>query len=774
MKKNPKNNADDEFDLFFQKFLDEALDDETLDDDDDDGNHETVEPEASDDHEEPDSSLLPFPPEMDSRVAAVRMKTNLEERHDMEDVQSVSIEVMPGHEKRLCCDGAVSITIQMKPKARVRSRRFKCFIYHESFFPMCATTETTPVKRLRDRRMTVELYCVHVWVPGKYILYVNDSFDESLMRIDFTLDSELRLEAQEPRMVTPFGLEHVLVSCIEVVDSDWQAVAEMPGMNQFRQRVMQARQMVLMNEVRKDLGAGVLRQCHNLLICTHNDDITPEMLKSFQNMMAFDHGFVHVDCSTLYEPTNQYPYEQLSEKFSASFGQVYCLTRISDLLGASGKVVMRRIMENIRASHGQDLLWICGSHSEIDELLELYPSLRQTFEADSYVEQQRYSSFDLVQVFVRELTRENLDLDDCLMDRLTRVVLQGHEQGAITNWTVADVRRFIAEEVRPRYIQRTIPLICDDVVLPLSDDDIPFDRLTEAASLYQESIRELNGMVGLENVKDGIMTMANQARFCLERRQRGLKSSSGIVFHTVFTGNPGTGKTTVARQLGKIYHSIGLLSKGDLIAVDRTRLVGQYLGQTEDNMKVVFEEARGNVLFIDEAYNLSTGADDRKDFGYRVIESLLTVLTRPNPDMLVVLAGYTKEMDAMLSSNPGLRSRFPYRYQFDDYSAVQLMEIARHLFESEDYILTDEAATELQKAIEQTLKMKLPEFGNARWIEQLVRNGIIPAMANRIYATNGTDFQHVEASDVLKAIERFRPKAAPLKPHHKVVSGFSA
>lgn len=109
MKKNPKNNADDEFDLFFQKFLDEALDDETLDDDDDDGDHETVEPEASDDHEESDSSLLPFPPEMDSRVAAVRMKTNLEERHDMEDVQSVSIEVMPDQGKRLCCDGKYEV-----------------------------------------------------------------------------------------------------------------------------------------------------------------------------------------------------------------------------------------------------------------------------------------------------------------------------------------------------------------------------------------------------------------------------------------------------------------------------------------------------------------------------------------------------------------------------------------------------------------------------------------------------------------------------------------
>jgi len=774
MKKEKESNVDEEFDLFLQKFIDDALDDETyVDEDYDDDDDEAAEPDTSDDHEEPNSSRLPFPPEMDNRVAEVRMKTCLEEHHDMEDVQSVDIELMSGQEKRLYCNGSVSVTIQMKPKIRSSVRRFKCFVYHESFFPMCASTEKTSVKRLRGRRLTVELPCNHIWVPGKYILYVNDSFDESLMRIDFTLDSELRVEAQEPRMIAPCGLEHVLVSCIEVVDDNWQAVAEMPGMTQFRQRVMQARQMVLLNEVRKDLGAGALRQCHNLLICTHNDDITTEVLKSFQSLTAYNHGFVSVDCSTLYEPTSQYPYEQLTEKFSGSCGKVYCLTRIADLMAASGKVVMRRIMENIRASNGTDLLWICGSRSEIDELLELYPSLRQTFEADSYVEQQRYTAFDLVQVFFRQFAHEHLDLDDALKDRLVRAVLQGHEQGAITNWTVADVRRFIAEEVRPRYIQRIIPMTVDYMVFPLIDDDIPFARLTETASLYQESVSELNAMVGLKDVKEGVRTMANQARFNQDRRQQGFRCESGIVYHTVFMGNPGTGKTTVARQLGKMYHAMGLLSKGELIAVDRTRLVGQFIGQTEDNMKVVFEEARGNVLFIDEAYNLSTGSEDRKDFGYRVIESLLTILTKP-VDMLVVLAGYTKEMEAMLSSNPGLWSRFPYKYQFDDYDGAQLMEIAHHLFEREDYILTDEADAELRKIIDQTLKMKLPEFGNARWIEQFVHNGIIPAMANRFYATACTDYQHVEVSDVTEAFERLKPQAAPLKPHHKVVSGFSA
>ena len=189
MKKNKENNVDEEFDLFLQKFIDDVSHCNDDDSDDDD----TPDTSAHDDSESPQ---LPFPREMDSRVAEIRIKTCLEEHHNMEDVQSVSIAVMPGCKERLCCDGPMSVTIRMKPDARARRYRFKCFVYNESFFPMCASTEDTPVKRLRDRRMVVELPCDHIWMPGKYILYVNDSFDESLMRVDFTLDSDLTRELE--------------------------------------------------------------------------------------------------------------------------------------------------------------------------------------------------------------------------------------------------------------------------------------------------------------------------------------------------------------------------------------------------------------------------------------------------------------------------------------------------------------------------------------------------------------------------------------------------
>ena len=251
-------------------------------------------------------------------------------------------------------------------------------------------------------------------------------------------------------------------------------------------------------------------------------------------------------------------------------------------------------------------------------------------------------------------------------------------------------------------------------------EDIDLSLLPHTTSAFEDSIKELDRMVGLDDIKQSIITMANQARFCLERRRAGFPTSDDTPRHAIFTGNPGTGKTTVAKMIGRIYHSLGVLSKGEVICADRTRLVGRYVGETENNMKIVLAEAHGNVLFIDEAYNLYDGADDRQDYGNHVLDSLLTVLAQPNPDMVIILAGYEKEMDAMLNSNPGLSGRFTYKYRFNDYNAEQLMEIACNLFNRDQYVLTDEAKDMLTETISETVSQRTKNFGNARWVEQFV------------------------------------------------------
>ncbi len=775
MQKDQKHQTDEEFELLLKQFIDDALDsddsDDNLDDDleDDLENEESTE---SDDEPTPVELELPFPKEISDKVAEGMMTLNHEDHNYLDDVASIEVDVLPGCKDGWYDEGSIAVTLRAKRGVNLKRHHFTCFIYTDTYYPMCVSVKNE--KRGCMHKFTDIIPCQKIWLPGKYICLVHDELDDTLQRIDFSLDDHLNVSSGEPELCLYSGVEHTMTSCLQTSDSDWGYLAGLPGMAQFRRRVMNERHLVLFNEFRKDAGLKALSTNENYLICTRNNDVTPEVVRAFQSLVAFNYGFNHVDCTTLFDLSRSNPYEPLTEQLCEAGRKVLCLTHLNELTTSNGKVCMRKILERVRESNGSIPLWLCGTRQEIDELMNLFPSLRQFFTTNSYVEQEPYTAFELVQAFFDELKGKNLEADVVVRNKLSRTILQGWEQGALTNWTLSDIRRFIAEEIMPRYLERAMPLMENGETTLLSEADIPFDKLTATGSAFEESMRELNAMIGLDSVKQGILSMANQTRLSLERRRRGLKVNGNLVFHSIFTGNPGTGKTTVARQLGKLYHALGLLSKGEVIAVDRTRLVGQYIGQTEENMKVILEEAKGNVLFVDEAYTLYTGTDDNKDFGRRVLDSLLTVLTQPNPDMLIVFAGYPKEMDAMLAINPGLSGRFPFRYQFEDYSADQLMEIARKLIEREEYNLSDEADAEMQKAIGLTLGQKMPNFGNARWIDQFVHNGVIPAMADRIFSTRCTDYQRIEASDITKAFEKYNPKAIGLKSRRHVVTGFTA
>ena len=684
------------------------------------------------------------------------------EKHQwMDDVASIDLSLMSDSDHY--SDVPMRVTLKWKSGASQHPHRLSYHFYTADYYPVCEEQQVEKVRNGRNRQMTLDILCKQIWIPGKYILIIHDDMDcMSAMRIDFSLDERLAVTLESRKSLGTISFENTLVSCLQCDNANWTGVSHTPGAAQMRHRAILSTQMMLFNEYRKDEGIGELRFCKNLLVAMNNP--TVDFLGRLAMLIDSDYGFKFIDCASLYDLSCNNPYEPLQEKFDDTNMKLLCLTRIQELTASTGKFILRKIIDKVRLSGGQTLIWLCGTRREIEELLNVAPSLKQFFQAP----------YELVQAFFARMVEENLELSLQTKDHLARAVIEGCEKGAITSWSSIEVRQFIEKEVIPRYFRRVLLSEKDGLQALLEEEDIPFDKLTDATSTYEQSISELNAMVGLEGVKQGIRTMANQSRLFLERRKRGLNTSGELAYHSIFTGNPGTGKTTVARQLGKIYHALGLLSKGEVIAVDRTRLVGQYIGQTEDNMKLILDEAKGNVLFIDEAYTLVTGADDKKDFGRRVLDSLLTVLTQPNPDMLIVFAGYENEMQTMLSTNVGLAGRFPYRYHFDDYSAEQLMEIARRLFERDDYLLTPEAAQELQKAITLAISQKPANFGNARWVEQFVRNGIIPAMADRIYATGSDDLQHIEAIDIRKAFEYFKPKTIELKPARHRVAGFSA
>ena len=688
----------------------------------------------------------------------------------MKDISNISL-TLSAKKLSIYTDGSVTVNIKAKSGSYIKKDRFSCFIYTDDYYPICNSDESGKQLPINGGCIDIEIQSHKIWLPGDYILFVLDETTKSQLRIDFSLDDRLRVICGEPKECNSGSLDYVLTSCVENTDASWDVVATAPGAAQLRRYVLECNQFKNYNKLRKQLNVKELKCNRNLLIYTYNQDWSVQTLEMFKKLCVFGTYFTHIDCSSLNNVSSVSQTLALDEKFKGT-NHVYCLTNLSSLLASDGKMVVKKVEERMHDEKGLCTLWLCGSRQEIDSVMEVYPLLREFFLSSNRLEQQPYTGFEIVQAFISEFEKEDLMPTDEVKDELSRAILKCQEDGSIGTWSLSSIHHFIVQDVLPRYVKRAINDIVSEDISPLTMEDIDLSLLPHTTSAFEDSIKELDRMVGLDDIKQSIITMANQARFCLERRRAGFPTSDDTPRHAIFTGNPGTGKTTVAKMIGRIYHSLGVLSKGEVICADRTRLVGRYVGETENNMKIVLAEAHGNVLFIDEAYNLYDGADDRQDYGNHVLDSLLTVLAQPNPDMVIILAGYEKEMDAMLNSNPGLSGRFTYKYRFNDYNAEQLMEIACNLFNRDQYVLTDEAKDMLTETISETVSQRTKNFGNARWVEQFVKNGIIPAMADRVIHATTKDYQHILVSDVVEGYKRFNPNVIELKPRRKV--GFSA
>jgi len=688
----------------------------------------------------------------------------------LKDISNISL-TLSAKNLSIYTDGSVTVNIKAKSGSYIKKDRFSCFIYTDDYYPICNSDESGKQLPINGGCIDIEIQSHKIWLPGNYILFVLDETTKSQLRIDFSLDDRLRVICGEPKECNSGSLDYVLTSCVENSDASWDVVATAPGATQLRRYVLECNQFKNYNKLRKQLNVKELKCNRNLLIYTYNQDWSVQTLEMFKKLCVFGTYFTHIDCSSLNNVSSVSQTLALDEKFKGT-NHVYCLTNLSSLLASDGKMVVKKVEERMHDEKGLCTLWLCGSRQEIDSVMEVYPLLREFFLSSNQLEQQPYTGFEIVQAFISEFEKEDLMPTDEVKDELSRAILKCQEDGSIGTWSLSSIHHFIVQDVLPRYVKRAINDIVSEDISPLTMEDIDLSLLPHTTSAFEDSIKELDCMVGLDDIKQSIITMANQARFCFERRRAGFPTSDDTPRHAIFTGNPGTGKTTIAKMIGRIYHSLGVLSKGEVICADRTRLVGRYVGETENNMKIVLAEAHGNVLFIDEAYNLYDGADDRQDYGNHVLDSLLTVLAQPNPDMVIILAGYEKEMDAMLNSNPGLSGRFTYKYRFNDYNAEQLMEIACNLFNRDQYVLTDEAKDMLTETISETVSQRTKNFGNARWVEQFVKNGIIPAMADRVIHATTKDYQHILVSDVVEGYKRFNPNVIELKPRRKV--GFSA
>lgn len=256
------------------------------------------------------------------------------------------------------------------------------------------------------------------------------------------------------------------------------------------------------------------------------------------------------------------------------------------------------------------------------------------------------------------------------------------------------------------------------------------DANMEPSANIKALLDDIDSMIGLDGVKKEIHSLVNILQVQKIRKERGLKYPI-MSNHLVFIGNPGTGKTTVARKIGQIYKCLGLLEKGDLTETDRSGLVAGYMGQTAEKVQEVVEKAMGGILFIDEAYALTSYENNGGDFGQEAVDTLLKLMEDNRDRLIVIVAGYPEPMEKFLDSNPGLRSRFNKYIQFEDYSVSQLVDIFIEMCTSQDFIIGEGVKEELALKIGVMVANAGENFANAREIRNYFEN-VVAKQAERL------------------------------------------
>lgn len=410
--------------------------------------------------------------------------------------------------------------------------------------------------------------------------------------------------------------------------------------------------------------------------------------------------------------------------------EAYALARKNDDSKDFGKEVIEILLKEMSDGDGDIAIIAAGYPDEMNNFLESNPGMKSRFQMfydfpdylpkellliAEYSTQKRGIKFN---EFSKELMFKKLV--DAYRDR-DRMFGNARYVNSLIDECKMNMGLRLMQSPNPSELSNDILSTIETVdiekvfgIKHKSITDIPIDE-----ELLSSSLQVLHSLIGLEKVKNEIDELVKLVRFY---REIGKDVRQSFSLHTVFTGNPGTGKTTVARILAKIYKALGILERGNLVECDRQDLVGGFVGQTALKTNAVLNKAMGGVLFIDEAYALSEGGEN--DFGKEAVETILKKMEDTRGDMIVIVAGYTDNMKRFLESNPGLNSRFDREMQFEDYDASQLHEIAIKMLDNNAIKPTEEASNHLKAYSESMYKTRNKFFGNARSIRKVVEEAI--------------------------------------------------
>ncbi|WP_238916034.1 AAA family ATPase [Clostridium sp. YIM B02555] len=376
--------------------------------------------------------------------------------------------------------------------------------------------------------------------------------------------------------------------------------------------------------------------------------------------------------------------------------------------GAEAIEVLIKAMEDNRDKF---TVILAGYTKEMRNLMKLNPGLKSRINLD--IEFEDYKDFELVEIAKSMANEDYYKLDEEGEKAfLEKIKIEKVDE----NFANARVARNILESaIREKAFRIGDSEVSKEELVTLTSEDFGIDLEFNARDKIIELQDELDNLVGLKDVKNIVKGIVNTLELQHRKKEMGIESQD-ISLNMIFTGNPGTGKTTVARIIGKILKAIGVLKKGHMVEVTRSDLVGEYVGQTAPKTLNKIKEAYGGILFIDEAYSLNGTTGN--DFGKEAIATLIKEMEDSRDKLVVIMAGYTKEMKELINLNPGMESRVKFTVEFSDYDAKELMEIFDGLCKKESYMLSEEAKIEVVAIFEKLYDNKDKNFGNGRLVRK--------------------------------------------------------
>lgn len=398
-----------------------------------------------------------------------------------------------------------------------------------------------------------------------------------------------------------------------------------------------------------------------------------------------------------------------------------------------GKEAVDTLLKRMEDYRDRLVVIVAGYTDEMARFIGSNPGLQSRF--NRYFTFMDYTADELLEIFMRMAASNKFNVQDAAREKLLKYFTWKFQSRTKNFGNARLVRNLFEEIVRlqsSRLAEMDTIADADLATITLADVEhaIGNEFVEEVTESVDEILKELNELTGLSNIKQDILNLINFLKVEKMRREQGLVTQP-LSLHAVFLGPPGTGKTTVARLIGRIYKSLGLLPKGHVVEVSRNDLVGEYIGQTGPKTQQVIDSAMHGVLFIDEAYALNPPGNSGNDFGREALETLLIRMENDRDKFVVILAGYTDEMKALIETNPGLKHRFNRYFTFTDYQPDELFEIFETLCHKRKMELEPEAESALIDFFIDAFESKDKHFGNARFVRNLLEN-IVRAQSERL------------------------------------------